>query len=178
MEQTIVTLNDVRAVTLCAKPNHDLASHQKKKSTCQQLGSLATQKKHLRHHADARNSIIARFEVITKCKYNVLAWLDEWSNVRELCIRACACVCTHVCKNAYTRVCRLCTYISPLFCTKEQTATMSWTELCHHHHHHHHHHHVPEGLDMLSCSLILQMKLVPPSLPRSSYVSSSFWFIL
>ena len=25
---------------------------------------------------------------------------------------------------------------------------------------------------------ILKMKLVPPSLPRSSYVSSSFWFIL
>ena len=40
-----------------------------------------------------------------------------------------------------------------------------------------HHHHVPEGLGMLSCSLILKMKLVPPSLPRSSYVSSSFWFI-
>jgi hypothetical protein len=36
--------------------------------------------------------------------------------------------------------------------------------------HHHHHHHVPEGLGMLSCSLILKMKLVPPSLPRSSYV--------
>jgi hypothetical protein len=34
-------------------------------------------------------------------------------------------------------------------------------------HHHHHHHHVPEGLGMLSCSLILKMKLVPPSLPRS-----------
>ena len=45
-------------------------------------------------------------------------------------------------------------------------------------HHHHHHHHVPEELGMLSCSLILKMKLVPPSLPRSSYVSSSFWFIL
>ena len=40
------------------------------------------------------------------------------------------------------------------------------------------HHHVPEGLGMLSCSLILKMKLVPPSLLRSSYVSSSFWFIL
>ena len=25
-----------------------------------------------------------------------------------------------------------------------------------------HHHHVPEGLGMLSCSLILKMKLVPP----------------
>ena len=42
----------------------------------------------------------------------------------------------------------------------------------------HHHHHVSEGLGMLSCSLILKMKLVPPSLPQSSYVSSSFWFIL
>ena len=41
-----------------------------------------------------------------------------------------------------------------------------------------HHHHVPEGLGMLACSLILKMKLVPPSLPRSSYVSSSVWFIL
>jgi hypothetical protein len=30
----------------------------------------------------------------------------------------------------------------------------------------------------VSCSLILKMKLVPPSLPRSSHVSSSFWFIL
>ena len=30
----------------------------------------------------------------------------------------------------------------------------------------------------VSCSLILKMKLVPPSLPRSSYVSSSFWLIL
>ena len=40
---------------------------------------------------------------------------------------------------------------------------------------HHHHHHVLEGLGMLACSLILQMKLVPPSLPRSSYVSSSVW---
>jgi len=39
-----------------------------------------------------------------------------------------------------------------------------------HGHHHHHHHHVPEGLGMLAYSLILKMKLVPPSLPRSSYV--------
>ena len=30
----------------------------------------------------------------------------------------------------------------------------------------------------VSCSLILKMKLVSPSLPRSSYVPSSFWFIL
>ena len=30
----------------------------------------------------------------------------------------------------------------------------------------------------VSCSLILTIKLVPPSLPRSSYVPSSFWFIL
>ena len=30
----------------------------------------------------------------------------------------------------------------------------------------------------VSCSLILKMKLVPPSLPRSSYVPSPFWFIL
>ena len=47
-----------------------------------------------------------------------------------------------------------------------------------HHHHHHHHHHVPEGLGMLACSFILKMKLVPPSVPQSSYVSSSVWFIL
>ena len=38
---------------------------------------------------------------------------------------------------------------------------------------HHHHHHVSEGLGMLSCSLIL-MKLVPPPLPWSSRVPSSF----
>ena len=30
----------------------------------------------------------------------------------------------------------------------------------------------------VSCSLILKMKLAPPSLPRSSYVPSSFCFIL
>ena len=46
------------------------------------------------------------------------------------------------------------------------------------HHHHHHHHHVPSWrVRCVSCSLILKMKLVPPSLPRSSYVPSSFWFI-
>ena len=46
------------------------------------------------------------------------------------------------------------------------------------HHHHQHHHHVPQGLGVLSCSLILIMKLVPPSLPWSSRVPSSFWSIL
>ena len=45
------------------------------------------------------------------------------------------------------------------------------------HHHHHHHHHVQEGLGLIPVPCILKMKLVPPSLPRSSYVSSSFWFI-
>jgi hypothetical protein len=30
----------------------------------------------------------------------------------------------------------------------------------------------------VSCFLILKMKLLPPSLPRSSYVPLSFWFIL
>jgi hypothetical protein len=43
---------------------------------------------------------------------------------------------------------------------------------------HQHHHHVHEGLGMLSCSLILKMQLVPPSLPWSSCVPSSFWSIL
>jgi len=46
-----------------------------------------------------------------------------------------------------------------------------------HHHHHHHHHHVQEGLGLIPVPCILKMKLVPPSLPRSSCVSSSFWFI-
>ena len=45
-------------------------------------------------------------------------------------------------------------------------------------HHYHHHHHVQEGLGLIPVPCILKMKLVPPSLPRSSYVSSSFWFIL
>ena len=44
-----------------------------------------------------------------------------------------------------------------------------------HHRHHHHHHHLPEGLGMLACSLILKMKLVPPSLPRSSYNSARYY---
>ena len=44
--------------------------------------------------------------------------------------------------------------------------------------HHHHHHHVQEGLGLIPVPCILKMKLVPPSLPRSSYVSSSFWFVL
>ena len=43
-----------------------------------------------------------------------------------------------------------------------------------HHHHHHHHHHVQEELGLIPVPGILKMKLVPPSLPRSSYVSSSF----
>ena len=43
---------------------------------------------------------------------------------------------------------------------------------------HHHHHHVQEGLGLIPVPCILKMKLVPPSLPLSSYVSSSFWFIL
>jgi len=40
------------------------------------------------------------------------------------------------------------------------------------------HHHVQEGLGLIPVPCTLKMKLVPPSLPRSSYVSSSFWFIL
>ena len=44
--------------------------------------------------------------------------------------------------------------------------------------HHHHHHHVQEGLGLIPVPCILKMKLVPPSLPWSSYVSLSFWFIL
>ena len=43
---------------------------------------------------------------------------------------------------------------------------------------HHHHHHVQEGLGLIPVPCILKIKLIPPSLPRSSYVSSSFWFIL
>jgi len=39
---------------------------------------------------------------------------------------------------------------------------------------HHHHHHVQEGLDLMPVPCILKIKLVPPSLPRSSYVYSSF----
>jgi len=35
------------------------------------------------------------------------------------------------------------------------------------------HHHVQEGLGLIPVPCILKMKLVPPSLPRSSYVSSS-----
>ena len=45
-------------------------------------------------------------------------------------------------------------------------------------HRFHHHHHVQEGLGLIPVPCILKMKLVPPSLPRSSCVSSSFWFIL
>ena len=40
------------------------------------------------------------------------------------------------------------------------------------------HHHVPEGLGVLSCSLILKMKLVPPPLSWSFRVPSSFPSIL
>jgi len=36
----------------------------------------------------------------------------------------------------------------------------------------------PWRVRRVSCSLILKMKLVPSSLPRSSYFPSSFWFIL
>jgi hypothetical protein len=44
--------------------------------------------------------------------------------------------------------------------------------------HHHHHHHVQEGWGLIPVSLILKMKLVPSFLVWSSYVSSSFGFIL
>jgi len=37
-----------------------------------------------------------------------------------------------------------------------------------------HHHHVQEGLGLIPVPCILKMKFVPPSFPRSSYVSSSF----
>ena len=37
-----------------------------------------------------------------------------------------------------------------------------------------HHRHVQEGLGLIPVPCILKMKLVPPSLPRSSYVSSCF----
>ena len=37
-----------------------------------------------------------------------------------------------------------------------------------------HHHHVQEGLGLIPVPCILKMKLVPPSLPRSSYVFLSF----
>ena len=43
-----------------------------------------------------------------------------------------------------------------------------------HHHHHHHHHHIQEGLGLIPVPCILKMKLVPPSLPRSSYVLRPF----
>jgi hypothetical protein len=39
-------------------------------------------------------------------------------------------------------------------------------------------HHVQEGLGLIPVPCILKIKLVPPSLPLSSYVFSSFWFIL
>ena len=52
------------------------------------------------------------------------------------------------------------------------------TALQQHAYYHHHHHHVQEGLGLIPVPCILKMKLVPPSLPRSSYVSLSFWFIL
>ena len=42
----------------------------------------------------------------------------------------------------------------------------------------HHHYHIQEGLVLIPIPCILKMKLVPPSLPRSSYVASSLWFIL
>jgi len=37
------------------------------------------------------------------------------------------------------------------------------------------HHDVHEGLGVFPVPCVLKMKLVPPSLPRSPYVSSSFW---
>jgi len=69
--------------------------------------------------------------------------------------RACVCVCVCVCVCARARI---------------YTRTYIYV--------HHHHHHVQEGLGLIPVPCILKMKLVPPSLPRSSYVSSSFWFIL
>jgi hypothetical protein len=41
-----------------------------------------------------------------------------------------------------------------------------------------HHRHVQEGLGLITVACILKLKLVPPSLPRSSYVPSFVWFRL
>ena len=38
----------------------------------------------------------------------------------------------------------------------------------------HHHHRVQEGLGLIPVPCVLKMKFIPPSLPRSPYVSSSF----
>ena len=58
--------------------------------------------------------------------------------------------------------------------TDQQITLQLWVKVCTFHHHHH----VQEGLGLIPVPCILKMKLVPPSLPRSSYVSSSFWSIL
>jgi len=42
----------------------------------------------------------------------------------------------------------------------------------------HHHHHVQEGFGLIPFPCILKMKLVPPSLPRSSYVFWSLVYVL
>ena len=60
-------------------------------------------------------------------------------------------------------VLRMCRAIYSLFLTSDClmiSSSCSWRVRC------------------VSCSLILKMKLVPPSLPRSSYLPSSFCFIL
>ena len=88
------------------------------------------------------------------------SWKDDVNTIHFFGVRQCRC-------NAI-RIRRTPSMWHSISCTSRQT----------YHHHHHHHHHVPEGLGILACSSILKMKLVPPSLPRSSYVSSSFWFIL
>ena len=91
--------------------------------------------------------------------FTVVEW-REWQN--------CSCVwMTGVCMKFPTP----CSPSVRMSCTKGVYHTICLTGR-------YHHHHVPEGLGMLACSLILKMKLVPPSLPRSSYVSSSVWFIL
>jgi len=45
-------------------------------------------------------------------------------------------------------------------------------------HHHHHHHHELWRVRLSACSLTPRVELVPPSLPRASYNSPSFGFIL
>ena len=77
-------------------------------------------------------------------------------------------------RSAYSLHLPVTDFLPRSFCSGQKRIKLS----CHHHHHHHHHHHVPEGLGVLSCSLILNMKLVPPPLPWSSRVPSSFWSIL
>ena len=104
-------------------------------------------------------------------------------NIRVKMLGGCKQIQEFVCNvRVYRNVCTYISvhssYINVVYIKCDSQKGSRLTCFYHDYIHRHHHHHVQEGLGLITVPCILKMKLVRPSLPRSPYVSSSFWFIL